>query len=200
MNLYIGDLDRKELLENIYEELRNDCLKFNANIMYPETINDGLMFELLNKNYIREIYGIYFNISFNNGYVSFSESNSRIFIEVVMKLKLLNGLINYNDYNFAIIKANEQKMQENQEQISINNFLMSKIVMSEDVDISGYMQESRKKIIKLDSKNIARYQYFEYWKDNLKLEREIFSLEYENSRIKYNLINKTRSLILKPQN
>ena len=75
MRLYVGDLEKKDIIKSIYNDMKDIYSKNNYHL--PDLSNEQLLNEV-NKDYISTINNVNFNLSFVDDYLEFQDSKASL--------------------------------------------------------------------------------------------------------------------------
>ena len=184
MKVYIGNIDKKQLIKEIYDEFKEFYKKYNYEVI---NLTKSRLNEELDKEYIKEINGIRLSLHFHGEYVEFNDNYSNIYLDTIFRIKLLDGIILYTSPAMSILKMNEEKIKQLQNKIYENNNKMKEMGMV--FNENDFINYSKTKIIKNNVYDLIKYKVYLIWKENRKLERDIINIQLENKKIKYETVN-----------
>ena len=174
--IYIMDLDRKEVINSVYEYFKNkkvdyfynELLKYDTKIdkqfLIPSLTSDELN-QLSSKESIDIIHGIRISIYFNGEYLMFENRYYNEFINILYNLKRSNNLFNsiiYGEYYSQIKEYNDQ----------IKNYNKLIDIQNKKIDIIN------KNGLNIDNQGEYEHSYTKIWEYNLKIE-EINAFKYK---------------------
>lgn len=183
MEVYIGDIYKKDVIKNIYNDFKDKYEKGNYSIM---ELTESQLKELVKKDYINMVNGIKLDLHFFDDWVEFNETRSNVFLDAIFRIKLLDGIISYNDPALSMLKVNEEKIKERRNKIFENESAIKKLGVS-NLD---YKSMGTSTIIKNNVYDNNKYKAYLLWKENNLLMNEISDIKKDSNIIKYDIVNR----------
>ena len=183
MEVYVGDIYKKDVIKNIYDDLKK---KYEGtNFVAMELTNEQLK-SYEEKEYINVINGIKVDLHFSDDWVDFKDYNASLYLDAIFRIKLLDGIISYNDPALSMLKVNEEKIKDRKMKLYENETEIRSLGVSE----SEFKSIANARIIKNTIYDSNRQKAYLLWKKNNALKSDIYELKQDSDRIKYDIINR----------
>mgnify|MGYP003571301134 CR=1 FL=1 len=196
MLVYIGDLDKKEVLNRIYNNFldnyieRFSYLNINKDLY---KLNDKYLNRLVKHGYIGYLNGIYINMTFLDDNLEFEDGYSQIYLDTIFDMKCEKSIIYETPLNaqvFSDLRTLKRDIEVLREKIKKNNSTLSALSFNNE-----YFKNSQKSIIKNNYYDITLLECRRIWKETKLLESDLVDKLLRRRKILEDLVNlKTYSI------
>ena len=196
MKAYIGDLDKKEVLERIYN---NFYLKFKRQNPYLNlnddlyTLSDDMLNNLLQVTYIGYVNGLYLNMEYIDDDLEFNANYSDIYLQTLFDMKLEKAIIYETPTNskvFSDLRVLTKDIELLRSKIEENNRKISSLSLNNE-----FYKNKPSSLLRNTVFDINMLQCRKIWMDTKKMEIELIEKVGRKRRIILDLVNlKTYSI------
>ena len=190
MKIYVGDLDKGELIEAIYYEFIKSVYKENyMEYELPSEVIDNLR----DKVFIRNVNGLLLNMEFSGDYIIINANDVKTYLNAIFKLKLEKCVLVKDSLNgsmFDLIKENEERLKELRERIDGLTSQMNMLGFSNPASIV-----KNKKVIRNNYYDSMLFTCYKLWQERKGLQNEFKDLYFDNISLVQNMINSKGRLV-----